>query len=61
MEKSPSKSWLTVPVLENCGNNGRVFITKPRQKKGDVSTVKAFADAKLISLKANELESVWKK
>jgi fructan beta-fructosidase len=52
------------PMLEICGNNGRVVITMPRGKKGDVSTVKAFAnggEAVLLSLEAYELESIWKK
>lgn len=51
------------PILEICGNKGRVFITRPRGKKGDVKTVEAFAiggTARLISLEANELESIWK-
>lgn len=52
------------PMLEICGNNGRVVITKPRGKKGNVSTVKVFAnggEAVLLSLEVNELESIWKK
>ena len=52
------------PSLEICGNNGRVFITKPRDEKGDVSTIRAFADggdARLLRLEVNELQSVWQK
>ena len=52
------------PMLEICGNQGRVFITKPRGKKGDVSNIKAFADgghASLINLEVFELKSIWKK
>jgi fructan beta-fructosidase len=52
------------PMLEICGNNGRVFITKPREKKGDVSIIKAFADggdARLMNLDVFELKSIWKK
>lgn len=51
------------PILEICGNKGRGFITRPHGKKGDVKTVEAFAigrTARLISLEANELESIWK-
>lgn len=52
------------PILEICGNKGRVFITRPRGKKGDVKTVEAFAiggTARLIKIEVNELESIWKK
>ena len=52
------------PMLEICGNNGRVVITKPRGKKGDVSTITAFAnggEAVLLQLEVNELKSIWKK
>jgi fructan beta-fructosidase len=52
------------PMLEICGNRGRVYITSAREKKGDVGTVTAFADggkAELVSLEVNELESIWKK
>jgi len=52
------------PMIEICGNNGAVFITTGRERKGKVATVKAFADgdgAKLISLEVYELESIWKK
>ena len=51
------------PSIEIFGNDGRIVITAQRGPKGQVSTVKAFADggnAKLVSLEVNELESVWK-
>jgi len=52
------------PMLEIIGNDGRVYITTTRPARGDVNTVKAFADggkAKLLSLEVNELKSIWKK
>ncbi|MEA3368315.1 MAG: GH32 C-terminal domain-containing protein, partial [Planctomycetota bacterium] len=52
------------PMIEICGNDGRVYITSGRGKRGDVSAVKAFAEggkAKLIRLDVYELESIWKK
>ncbi len=52
------------PMMEICGNNGRVFITSGRRGRGEVSEVKAFADggeARLVSLEVYELESIWKK
>lgn len=51
------------PMLEVCGNDGRVVITAPRRKRGDVSTVKAIATdgkARLLSLEVHKLESIWK-
>ena len=51
------------PLLEICGNEGSIFITAPRTIKGDVQTVKAFAEgpgARLISLEVHELKSIWK-
>ncbi len=50
------------PMMEIIGNDGRVYITKPREKRGDVATIKAFAeggDAKLLRLEVYELESIW--
>jgi hypothetical protein len=41
-----------------------VFITRPREKKGEVKTVEAFAvggTARLVEVEVNELESIWKK
>ena len=52
------------PMLEIIGNQGRVFITSGRRKKGEVSAVTAFADggkARLLGLEVHELESIWKK
>ena len=52
------------PMLEICGNNGRVVITRPRGKKGTISTMTTFAiggEAVLLSLEVNELETIWKK
>ena len=49
-------------MMEISGNDGRVFITLPREKRGDVKTIKAFAVggvAKLVSLEAFELSSIW--
>ncbi len=51
------------PMMEVCGNNGRVYITTDRRKKGEVEAVKAFAEgsgAKLVKLEVYELESIWK-
>jgi fructan beta-fructosidase len=50
------------PMLEIIGNRGRVYITKPRQVKGDVSRITALAqggEAKLQSLEVFQLESIW--
>jgi fructan beta-fructosidase len=52
------------PMIEICGNDGRVYITSGRDKRGHVSAVKAFAEggeAELIKLDVYELESIWKK
>lgn len=52
------------PMLEICGNDGRVFITLPRQQHGEAGTVNlsvAGGPAKLVSLEVFELESIWKK
>ena len=52
------------PMMEIIGNNGRVYITRPREMKGQVKTIQAFADggtAKLLKVEVNELESIWKK
>lgn len=49
------------PMLEICGNRGRVFITSPRGRKGNVSAINAFAtggDAVLLKLDAYELKSI---
>jgi len=52
------------PMMEIIGNNGRVYITRPREKKGEVKTVEAFAaggTARLVKVEVNELKSIWKK
>jgi len=52
------------PMIEICGNDGRVYITSGRGTRGNVSAVKAFAEggrAGLIKLDVYELESIWKK
>ena len=46
------------------GNDGRVYITKARPKKGDVESIQAFASggtAKLVGLEVHELKSIWNK
>jgi len=51
------------PMIEICGNDGAVYITSGRGKRGDVSAIKAFAEggkARLINLEVNELDSIWK-
>ncbi len=52
------------PMIEICGNDGAVYITSSRGKRGDVSAIKAFANggpAKLVSLEVHELKSIWEK
>jgi fructan beta-fructosidase len=52
------------PMIEICGNDGAVYITSSRPKRGDVSAVKAFADggkATLLGIEIHELESIWRK
>jgi len=52
------------PMIEICGNDGAVYITNSRRKRGDVSAVRAFAKggpARLIKLEVHELQSIWKK
>jgi len=51
-------------TIEICGNDGRVYITKARPKKGDVKSIQAFASggtAKLVGLEVHELKSIWNK
>lgn len=51
------------PMLEIIGNEGRVVITKPRERAGEVPSVRAFADggsATLIGLDVYELNSIWR-
>jgi len=52
------------PMIEICGNDGAVYITGGRGKRGAVSSVIAFADggpATLNSLDVHELKAIWKK
>ncbi|MCH7228827.1 hypothetical protein [Haloferula sp. A504] len=56
------------PVMEIAGNQGRVFITRPRAKTGAVGAIRAFAEAfpgggepKLVELTVHELKSIWNK
>jgi sucrose-6-phosphate hydrolase SacC (GH32 family) len=52
------------PMIEICGNDGAVYITKSRKSRGDVPVVTAFANggpARLVKLEVHELESIWKK
>ena len=51
------------PMIEICGNDGRIYITSKREKRGEVSAIKAFAEggrAKLVTLEVHELKSIWK-
>jgi len=51
------------PMMEVCGNGGRVYITYPRAKRGNVTAVEAFADggeARLMTLDVYEIESIWR-
>jgi len=50
------------PMIEVIGTGGRVYITRARGQKGEVSTISAFAaggEAKLIQLEVHELNSIW--
>jgi arabinogalactan endo-1,4-beta-galactosidase len=50
-------------MIEICGNDGAVYITSGRGKRGDVSAIKAFGEggsAKLLDLKVHELNSIWR-
>ncbi len=52
------------PMIEICGNDGAIYITSGRRRRGEVSSVKAFAhggEAKLVFLEVHELKSIWKK
>ena len=52
------------PMIEICGNDGAIYITDDRGKRGEVASVTAFANggpAKLIALEVHELKSIWKK
>lgn len=50
------------PMMEICGNNGRIYITAARETRGDVSAVNVFTQggqATLRSLDVHELKSIW--
>ncbi len=50
------------PMVEVCGNDGAVYTTSGRGKKGEVSDVKALAEggaAKRVSLEIHEPKSIW--
>lgn len=50
------------PMIEICGNAGRIVITSPRSKLDDVGYVRAFAnggEAELVNLEVHELKSIW--
>lgn len=52
------------PIMEVNGNDGRVVVTRHRDKPGQVKTIEAFAiggGAELVKIEVNELESIWKK
>jgi fructan beta-fructosidase len=52
------------PMIEICGNDGAVYITSGRGKRGGVESITAFADggpATLVALDVHELKSIWKK
>ncbi|HLU46973.1 MAG TPA: GH32 C-terminal domain-containing protein, partial [Planctomycetota bacterium] len=52
------------PMLEVIGNGGRVYITGPRPKRGDLQAIRAFSEggaARLVELEARELQSIWKR
>lgn len=51
-------------MIEIGGNDGAVCITSGRNKRGDVSAIKAFTEggkARLLGLEVHELESIWKR
>ena len=54
------------PMLEICGNDGRVYITRRRTAPGPhtIPVVRAFATggkAKIVRLEVSELKSIWRK
>jgi fructan beta-fructosidase len=52
------------PMIEICINNGALYITEDRAKRGAVASVSAFAvggPAMLNSFEVHELKSIWKK
>jgi len=52
------------PSIEICGNDGRVYITKPFSTKDEISRIEAFStggEAKLLAFEVYELKSTWKR
>ena len=52
------------PMIEICGNDGAVYITADRRRRGGVDSITAFADggpAKLVALDVHELKSILTK
>ncbi len=50
------------PIVEVCGNEGRVYITAPRNSGEQSETIKAFAEggnARLIRADLHRLQSIW--
>ena len=50
------------PMMEIVGNQGRVYMTLPRNKRGQVKQISAYADgggAELIQLEIHRLKSIW--
>lgn len=48
------------PMIEICGNDGRIFVTAPRREPGPLTEVRAFGDGgRLLSLEVHELKSIW--
>ncbi len=51
------------PLLEICGNDGRVFLTAERLHRGPFDSVSAFVEggvATLVEFQVHELKSIWK-
>ncbi len=51
------------PMIEICGNDGAVYITSDRRRRGVVESITAFAEggpATLVALEVHELKSIWK-
>lgn len=52
------------PSIEVCGNDGRVYLTRPFRNEGEITAIRAFAEggsATLNSLEVYELRSAWKR
>ncbi len=51
------------PMLEIIGNRGRVYLTNPREHRGEVKEISAFAEggrAELLEFEAHRLRSIWR-